>query len=300
MSEAVREGVAPITSATLPKAASARARAEWPFEVGLVRLDHLLVDDTYQRPIHEAFVKEAAENFDPTLIGTIDVSMRSPIQFAILDGQQRVRIMEAISDPKTACYCSIYTDMDISDEAAFFYRKNKDRRNMKPFYAFRARIVANEIEASLINDVVSAQGFVLGDGTNNREVIGAISAVETAYHFASDVRDESLSPTLEAIRESILGRKDSVSTHMITGLARFFQVFPDSELNQTALREVLSENGPQNIIMNGREQRIPMSAGAAPSMSICVARAVGTLYNRHINPGGRGTTGGRLDLRRLG
>src|SRR5262245_33102389 len=115
--EKVREMTVPRQVASddkLPRG----AREEWPFEVKLLPLDRLLVDDTYQRPPHKKFIADNVEAFDETLVGTIDVSERRN-GYAILDGQQRYLMMQQVR--KAACYCSVYTGMSVPEEAAFFY-----------------------------------------------------------------------------------------------------------------------------------------------------------------------------------
>lgn len=298
-----REGVRPLTRAELPPVERRRASAEWPFEIGLVRLDHLLIDDTYQRPPHDLFVKEIADDFDPTLVGCIDVSERAKGKYAVLDGQQRLLGMLEIG--KTACYCSIYKDMSIPDEAAFFYRKNKDRRTMKPYYSFRARVVAGEPDAVAIQAITSQQGFILGDSTNQAEVIGAIKSAEIAYHLDSEFRTESLSVTLRTIRESIFGRKGSLDSWIIQGIARFWQVYSDEEVKHLSeLHRALSELGPMDLVRNAREAYIPVSGRATfssnrISMPLCTARVIVSVYNKTVNPKGRGASGDRLDLKKL-
>src|SRR5262245_56365731 len=190
-----------------------------------------MVDDTYQRPPHHEFVSREAARFDPELVGTIDVSHRHGQSsdrnksraargvYAILDGQQRYLMMQIVG--KTACYCTVYEGMEIPDEAAFFYRKNKDRQTMKPYFSFRARRVAGDEDAAEIVRIVESEGFTLGPQSNEEDVIGAIRSIEQVYAMSSEARDQSLSNTLFTVRESFKGRRDCFNSTILTGLGRF-------------------------------------------------------------------------------
>lgn len=294
------------TVATLPDREAKRAHAEWPFVVGLVPLVNLLIDDTYQRPPHHEFVAREAARFDPTLVGSIDVSERKAKgqgkgMYAILDGQQRYLMMQLVG--KTACYCSIYTGMSIADEAGFFFRKNKDRMAMKPYYSFRARRVAGDEEAIEIARIVEAEGFSLGPVSNEEDVIGAIKAVETAYGMASEYREQCLSNTLYTIREAFKGRKDCFNSSLIMGVGRFWQTYSDDEVNITVLVQAFQEIGPTGLLGLARDSMAiaPKGRGGSQSMPKWIAHHAATLHNKHLNLGkGRGASRkGRLDVKRV-
>lgn len=290
--------------AELPDLEAKRAHAEWPFEVGLVPLRVLIVDDTYQRPPHHEFVSREAERFDPTLIGTIDVSKRKNGDYAILDGQQRYLIMQIVG--KTACYCSIYTGLTIAEEAGFFYKKNKDRNTMKPFYSFRARRVAGDPEAIEINDIVEAEGFAFGPTSNEDNVIGAVTASEKVFAMGSEHRDQQLSITLYTIREAFKGRKDCFNNSLIQGMGKFWQSYSDDEVNIDKLVQALQEVGPTGVLGLARDSMALAPKGRLGTQSLprWVAHHVGSLYNKQLSVGaGKGAPGVRkqkLDLKRTG
>jgi len=303
--DAKKAGVGNVTIAVLTDIETKRANAEWPFDVGLVRLDRLIIDDSYQRPPHDYFIKDIASNFDETLVGTIDVSERKGTYFSVLDGQQRYHAMNLVG--KTACYCSVYRNMSLADEAAFFYRKNRDRRTMKPYYAFRARVVANDPEAMQIQNLVEAQGFTLAPASNERDVIGAIVSIQRLYEMpTNNEREECISPALKTIRQSFYGRKESISSSILLGFGEFFREFSDEDLDFPVLWRVLEEMGPNVLLESARAIYIPVSgrqgfSGERMSKGLSVARIMAGAYNKAINPqrGGSPTSGGRLDMRRL-
>jgi hypothetical protein len=312
MTPANNEGVQPSV-AVLPDLEQKRAKAEWPFDVGLVPLSMLLIDDTYQRPPHHEFVAREAARFDPTLVGTIDVAHRSGKgvdrdknraargAYAILDGQQRYLMMQMIG--KTACFCSIYTGMSIQDEAGFFYKKNKDRNAMKPYYSFRARKVAGDEEALDIERIVGEEKFTLGPTSNEEDVIGAINSIEQVYGMGSEHREQCLSDTLFTIREAFKGRKDCFNSTIILGLGRFWQTYADDEIQIDKLVQALQEIGPTGLLGLARDSMAiaPKGRSGTQSLPKFIAKHTADQHNKALGRlTGKGSMKLRLDIRKIG
>jgi|SRR5215471_734758 len=290
------QGVKPAV-AVLPDLEAKRAHAEWPFDVYLVPLDVLILDD-YQRPPHHEFIAHGAANFDETLVGTIDIAERSKGKiYAILDGQQRFHMMRQVG--KSACWAAVYTGMSLQDEAGFFYRKNKDRKSMNPYYSFRARRMAGDEEAGTITQIVEMEGFSLGPVSNDDTVIGAIRAVERAYQMpGGEIRDNCLQPTLALLREAFRGRKGSFNAWVIQGFGRFWQAYPDNEVNMERLILGLQEIGPAGLLASARDSAIgqPRTTKGGVSLPMMVAREAVKVHNRALGQVDRRE---RLDVKRL-
>jgi hypothetical protein len=277
------------------------AAEEWPYEVKLLPLGRMLIDDTYQRPPHRKFIADIVGSFDETLIGTLDVSRRKGTSYAILDGQQRFLAMQQIS--KRSAWCSIYTGMSLPEEAAFFYKKNRDRMSMGAYYGFRARVVAGDKNALDVQRAVEAAGFVLGPGSNQRDVIGAVSAVEIVWGYQSTHWSEVLTPTLQTIHRSLFGRKDSLHSFTLQGLGRFWQTYGDEEVDRDILGGVIHEiGGPTPLIGLAREKRVVSSTVSKGfSTPWMIARVLSDWYNRQVRGNKRGRHfAGRLPIERLG
>lgn len=255
--------------------------SEWPFTVELHPLEEIFADERYQRPPQEAFVEKLVNAWDDTLVGVIDVSQRHDGKLAVLDGLQRLTGMAKVG--KKAAWCAVYENMSIRDEALFFYRKNKDRRSVHPFYSFRARIVAGDQKAAAINRIVLENGYKLDVGARDN-VITAIAAVEEVYGWESAARTESLSTTLRTIRAAFDVRHGSKEGDMIRGLGRLFQPFSDEEIDFELLYDIMGDLGPRVIVGKARDY-IQMNPGARMSVGDVVARDVLRIYNRHRKVG---------------
>jgi hypothetical protein len=220
-------------------------RNEWPFAVELIKLGDLLVDLKYQRPPQEAFVVKLITEFDETLVGVLDVAERENGTHAILDGAQRY---QALLKHKKAAWCAVYKGMSISDEAMFFYNKNRNRRSVHPFYQFRALLVTGNKQAVHISRIVSSEGYKLGIGAAQDDVITAIRATEDAFLMRSLARQESLSAALRVMRACFYGRRGGKEGELIRGLGRFFQPFEDELIDLPWLIDKLAGQNPQTLL----------------------------------------------------
>ena len=257
------------------------SKQEWTFRIELVPIQKLFADPKYQRPPQTLFVTKLVETFDPTLVGTLDVSARADGRYALLDGLQRHSALTKLNYEDV--WCAIYDGMSISDEASFFYRRNRDRRSVHPYYQFRARVLMGEDLAKGVDRAVRAQEFKLHVNANPDDHISAIRAAEDAYTYSSLTRPESLTPALRAIRASMYGRKGAKDGNLIRGLGRFFQSFSDDEIDYDHLYDVLAEVGPMVLIGRVADRSTYKGAGGGKGSSLSFAREIAELYNKGFN-----------------
>lgn len=244
---------------------------EWPFRVELLPLSSLLVDDTYQRPPGWGFVRREAARFDASLVGTIDVAQRSPSSFAILDGQQRTEIVRLVG--KATIWASIYIGLDVQSEARFFLHKNAHRKNMHPFYTFRAEVASGDPDANAVEAIVAKHGYKLAIGAPRLDAnvnhIAAIAAVKKAHERKLPDGRDALDPTLEILSRATFGRVEGQSAMMIRGLSATLVERPDFELERMV--DVVAFLGPDLIL--GRMRDVKRATPALTSEQ-AIARVV--------------------------
>jgi len=258
---------------------------DWPFTVELIELTGLFADDAYQRPVDENFVRELVLKFDERLVGTIDVSQRKGRKsMAMMDGRQRHAACGAIG--KTAMWCNVYTGLSLADEARFFHHKNRDRKNVHPYYHFNARLVAGDTDAEEINTIVTRHGFVLGTSASRVDTITSIVAVESVFGSTTSVRDNALDPALEKLNRLWWGVKGGKDGSVIRGFGRFFAVFSDEEVEWRHLEDQLAALGP--MILQGRakeaQKRYHQSGQA---IGTAIARVMVEIHNTGLPRGKR-------------
>jgi len=258
------------------------ATTEWPFAVELLPLADLLVDHKYQRPPQQAFVDKLISEFDETLVGILDVAHRGNGTHAILDGAQRY---QALLKFKQTAWCAVYKGMSLAEEAMFFYRKNRNRRSVHPFYQFRALMVTGDKQSLAINKIVEDTGYKLGIAARQDDTITAIRASEDAYSMSSLFRDESLSPSLRIMRASFYGRKGGKEGEIIRGLGKFFQNFEDDAIDYPWLIEQLAGQNPQTLL--GRADDKAATARPIQPRAYWMAKDIVEIYNRGQKKGNR-------------
>lgn len=250
-----------------------RPHLEWPYNVILIALKDLTIDLRYQRPPQVVFVEKLIREFDETLVGVLDVSERKDGKHAILDGAQRY---QALLKFKSTVWCAVYSGMSIAEEAMFFYNKNRNRRNVHPFYQIRALIAAGDKRSIEINRIVTDAGFKLGIGAAQDDMLQAIRGVEDAFNMSSLARKESLSPTLKIMRTAFLGRKGGKEGELLRGFGKFFQAYEDELLDWEWLIEKMSEQNPTTMLGRAYDK----ATNSREPRSFWLARDVAEMYNR--------------------
>src|SRR5213593_2738333 len=105
--------------------------------VQTLKLDELIVDPRFQRPIQRSRVERYIKQFDPKLVGLLTVSLRPNGKDVILDGQHRW--MTLVGRNYTEALCEVLTGLSFEQEAAIFHGRNVGRVRLKPGDYFRAR-----------------------------------------------------------------------------------------------------------------------------------------------------------------
>ena len=251
---------------------------EWPYRMELMEVERLFLDPGYQRPPQLGFIARLLQSFDESLVSTLDVASRSDGRGAVMDGVQRLEMIRKVG--KSTVWCAVYDGLTVADEARFFYRRNRDRKNVHPYYQFNAKLLMNDPAALAIAEIVRHQGFKLGIAANADDSLTAIRSIEDAYSFSSVARDESLSPTLHLIKRSIYGRKNAKDAAIISGFARFFQPFYDEEIDFDQLVNMVAETGPALLI--GRAKDKVTGRANREAFAGALAREMIEAYNRRV------------------
>lgn len=252
----------------------------WPFRVELVSMEALFADDTYQRPLDDNFIRKTVLAYEEPLVGVIDVADVGNGRYAIMDGRQRHGASALVG--KAAMWAAIYENLTIADQARFFHHKNRDRKNVHPYYHFRARAVAGDPDANAINKIVKRHGYQLGIPALQDDVITAIRAVEEVFGYSSDHRDNALDPTLERIHKLWFGVKGGKDGVIIRGFGRFFAAYGDDEIQWQHLEDALAAVGP--MILQGRAKELTRHISTSqPSIGLAVARAICTFHNTGLD-----------------
>lgn len=225
-------------------------KVEWPYFVELIQIKPIspITDDRYQRPLNQTLVKQIVREFDPILVGTLDVNARKDGTLAIMDGQQRLEALRRLGI--TEAWACVYALPTVGDEADFFYRKNHNRRSVKPYYAFQARLLAGDEEAHEINAVLNGRGYRFALKTN--EATGEIGSVSMLLNAFKMFGKETMGNVLQAVRKP--QRDGSLSGLYLGGIGHFMRHNPGFDPN--GLMTVIRDYEPKVVIGLARAQRV--------------------------------------------
>ncbi len=149
-----------------------------------VSVAELINDDRYQRPIDEKRVAKIATDFNPRLLGVLEISKRNG-KSAVIDGQHRLAAIDLLGMDKVACM--VHTDLSPQDEAVLFVELQSKRKTINAVDRFRALVFAGDETAVTINDIVESAGWVVGD------TIRAVVSLQNIYkRGGASLLDETL------------------------------------------------------------------------------------------------------------
>lgn len=236
----------------------------------------LKFDRQYQRAVDPVRVKTLVDNFNPSGIGTLTVSLRSNGELVIIDGQHRGTAARSIGyDEKVPCIQ--YAGLTLAEEAELFLALN----NVKPVSAldkFRARIIAGDAGATAINEVLSAFGWRVQAG-GDAGCFAAVNAIEKVYEGAGVTRGE---PRLDLVRIvttviTAAWDRDPKGTHnlIVSGLGTFYARYGDAVDSAKVVTE-LRKLSPHRLV--GLAQSLHEARGGTKSSAL--AEVVTGLHNK--------------------
>lgn len=177
-----------------------------------VPLDELMVDPSYQRVLEEKRVNKIVAEFDPALLGVLEVSLRNG-KAAIFDGQHRFAALQRRGAKDAPCL--IHEGLTVAEEAMLFVDLQTRRKALRPLDRFKARIVAGDESAISITRIAHEHGYVIAEGANSINGIGAVAALDRIYDRGGS---DLLSKTLELV-SVYRGEPKGTDGSLLEGLA---------------------------------------------------------------------------------
>lgn len=84
-----------------------------------IPIKNLVSNQEYQRPLSQAQVEKAIEDFDLNQINPVKVSRRDGVNY-VFNGQHTIEIVATVSGSReTPVWCMIYDSLDYKNEADF-------------------------------------------------------------------------------------------------------------------------------------------------------------------------------------
>ncbi|OLT35620.1 hypothetical protein BJF84_13420 [Rhodococcus sp. CUA-806] len=126
-----------------------------------VSVTDLFVDHSYQRECDTKRVRKIVAEWDPRLLGVLDVSDRGDTaqpRFAIINGQHRWAAA-GMRDPDAHLVVNVHTGLDVAGEAKLFDDIDRKTKPISTWDRWRARKAAGDRDVLVIEDAVTQLGL---------------------------------------------------------------------------------------------------------------------------------------------
>ena len=231
-----------------------------------IPIKNLVSNQEYQRPLSQAQVEKAIEDFDLNQINPVKVSRRDGINY-VFNGQHTIEIVATVSGSReTPVWCMIYDSLDYQNEADIFANQMKHVRPLKPYEIFMANIEAGNEQQLIIKRLV--ESYSLSIGLN--KAYGVICAVSTLERIYTKYGYHVLDRTLRLCVGTWEGDIDSLGGNILAGVARMVVAFGD-QLRDEIFKEKVGFMSVRQL------SRIAKERGAG---SLGYAEAMLIAYNR--------------------
>lgn len=184
----------------------------------------LRVNPAIQRRLDPVRVGQIAANYSPLVANPIKVSYRDG-QYYIFDGlHTRTAEVCVHKTDDFPIFCRIFHGLTEEDEARLFSLQTGYSQPVSMIYRIRALKVAKDPEVLDFLDETEASGFsiLLGNICSRN---GFISAVCEAFKAYRALGKKDYGRMLRMIHKTWTGENWSVSKYMISGMARFLQMY---------------------------------------------------------------------------
>lgn len=249
------------------------AAAGGPYVMAL-RAKDLFADPTYQRDVDLRRVRAMAAEFDPRLLGVIDVSSRDGgFRFAILDGQHRHALLLEVSGADTPIVCQVYEGLSVDDEARLFHEINVRRKALNFWDRWKARRASGDERVLLIEALLANHGLRVNPAPAEGNVIATV-ALDTVV---DEIGDHYLLDEVVTVLLSAFGRsRDAFQGSVLQGLAYVLALYPPDELDRDRLVRQLSELPVRQL----RARAIGMRETLQGRIPRLIAAVIVDQYNR--------------------
>jgi hypothetical protein len=185
-----------------------------------VPLVNLVIDPGYQREIIPNHLKKIRGEFEEAQLGVLEVSKRAEDEFAVFDGQHRLKVLEELAWDTAPCI--VHTGLTPQEEADLFRKLQDNRKALTPIDKFKSRLFAEDPIAEGMAKIAEGQGYKIGVGPSSLQ---AVVVVERVY------RRGNLYSTLDTVG---IWRGDAkqLDGSIIDGVSRFLDLYPEADMER--------------------------------------------------------------------
>lgn len=251
------------------------------YSYGEFDVNSLGIDELYQRDLYSSFSDSLADDIDPIAFQNVTVAKRSDGSLWVVDGQQR--LFAAMKAGYTSVPCAVFISNGSDHEAEIYKKINADKKPMKPFDIWKAKLIYKDPAALNINLINRMYGVeIVGPGCVNKWYHSyAVTALENAYklghHRYNDI--------IRVLHTAFNGQEKTFCEPMITGLTMLFREY-DNLIDVNDLINKLRTKPVYKIAMDaGAAQAKNGGAGGGGGRATYYCNEFRMLYNKNRRSG---------------
>jgi hypothetical protein len=226
-----------------------------------VKIDQLVVDGRYQRPVQEQRVERIIRDFDPKLLGTLELSARKNGTFAVIDGQHRYEAVKKLG--RKTIPALVHGGLTVKQEADLFARTNMGRKPLTPIQRFRAQVFSGDPDAVALSNLITANGFKV-DFAETSQALGVIRGIVTLENALKQHGQEHVNLLLDVVRDLWFGESAATDNNLLRGMSHFLVAYGD-RFDETH-RERLRRTPALTIVRRAKEKTITDSRTAIAAL----------------------------------
>ena len=210
-----------------------------------IPIKNLVSNQEYQRPLSQAQVEKAIEDFDLNQINPVKVSRRDGVNY-VFNGQHTIEIVATVSGSReTPVWCMIYDSLDYKNEADIFANQMKHVRPLKPYEIFMANIEAGNEQQLVIKRLVESYSLSIGP----TKAYGMICAVATLERIYTKYGYHVLDRTLRLCVGTWEGAIDSLGANVLAGVQLRDETFKEKVgfMSVRQLSRIAKERGAGSL-----------------------------------------------------
>ncbi len=212
--------------------------------VGVVTVAQVVVDATYQRPLDQTRVGRMVGEYDPALVGVLEVSARDGERFAVIDGQHRWAMLREVLGEEAAFAARIHTGLTPAEEANLFYCIDRQRRTLTGWDRWWARRGAGDPDVLDIERVVEGHGLKVSAATKD----GTVRATRAMELIVATGGLPLLSSSLCLILSAWGRTADALDGDLLHGLALVLHHYAgEDELSPDRLVNAMQDMAPRQV-----------------------------------------------------
>lgn len=242
--------------------------------VDAVPADSIGVDHTYQRDLDQNRVNRMALEYDPSLVGVLEVSQRADGTIVVIDGQHRLAMVRQIKGNTAHVVCNVHTGLTVEAEAKLFFDIDAKRRRLTGWDRWNARVGAGEPAVLDIIDVAGQHGLIIDPAPRPRH-LRCVTACEKVVKRGGLTL---LYTALHVLVDAYQGEPDSLRAETVHGVGLVLHVYPD--IDTARLTRALQGVAARQVTARAQGLRETQS-GTLPRLA---AHVITDLYNREPGP----------------